>query len=244
MCGRYELHSHPAAIALAFGLGEPPDIAPRYNIAPMSDVPVVRVDTDGQRELVLLRWGLVPRAAKDPAVGAKIINARGETVALRPAFRMPYRRHRCLLPANGFFEWRTIVSGNEVRKQPLHIGMKDGGLFALAGLYERWLSHDGEVLDTCTILTTSANALLRPLGDRMPVIIAPEDYARWLDPHDSDVDDLVAAFPSERMTSYHVSTRVNATRNDGPDLIEAVEIAEELDEASPAPHVPEQESLF
>ena len=162
MCGRYELHSHPVAIALAFGLAHPPDLEARYNIAPMSDVPVVRVNADGQRELVMLRWGLVPRAAKDPSVGAKIINARGETVAERASFRMPYRRHRCLLPANGFYEWHTVARGTEARKQPLHIGMKDGVLFGLAGLYERWLSAEGEVLDTCTVITTSANTLLHP----------------------------------------------------------------------------------
>lgn len=242
MCGRYELHSHPAAIALAFGLAHPPELDARYNIAPMSDVPVVRMNAEGERELVMLRWGLVPRAAKDPSVGAKIINARGETVAERASFRMPYRRHRCLLPANGFYEWHTVARGAEVRKQPLHIGMKDGTLFGLAGLYERWLSAEGEVLDTCTVITTSANTLLHPLGERMPVIIAPEDYARWLDPHAAEVDDLLAPFPSDRMRAYPVSMRVNVTRNEGADLIEPIEM--DVQEPAPAPHLPEQESLF
>ncbi|HZQ60834.1 MAG TPA: SOS response-associated peptidase [Casimicrobiaceae bacterium] len=244
MCGRYELHAQPAAIALAFGLRDMPAVAPRYNIAPMTDVPVVRVNADGERELVMLRWGLVPRAAKDPAIGSKIINARGETVAERASFRMPYRRHRCLLPASGFYEWLTLARDHQVRKQPLHIGMKDGALFGLAGLYERWLGADGEVLDTCTILTTPANALLRSLHDRMPVIIPPEDYARWLDPHNAEVGDLIAAFPTERMTCHPVSMRVNATRNDGPDLIEPVAAELETEEPEPATHVPEQESLF
>jgi len=244
MCGRYELHSHPAAIALAFGLAQPPELAVRYNIAPMSDVPVVRVNAHGERELVMLRWGLVPRAAKDPSIGAKIINARGETVGERTSFRMPYRRHRCLLPANGFYEWLTVTQGTEVRKQPLHIGMSDGALFGLAGLYERWLSPEGEVLDTCTVITTSANTLLRALGESMHVIVAPENYARWLDPQGIEVDDLLAPFASERMKACPVSTRVNVTRNEGPDLIEPIEIALELEAPVPAPHVPEQESLF
>ena len=140
MCGRYELHSHPAAIALAFGLAHPPDVHARYNIAPMTDVPIVRVNAEGQRELVRVRWGLVPRWAKDPSIGTRMINARGETVADKPSFRMPFRRHRCLLPANGFYEWRTPAAGagEPQRKQPLHIGMADGSLFGLAGLYERW----------------------------------------------------------------------------------------------------------
>ena len=244
MCGRYELHAQPAAIELSFGLRELPPLAPRYNIAPMTDVPVVRVNAEGERELVMLRWGLVPRAAKDPAIGSKIINARGETVAERAAFRMPFRRHRCLLPASGFYEWLTLARDEHVRKQPLHIAMKDGALFALAGLYERWLGGDGQVLDTCAVLTTPANQLLRSLHDRMPVIIAPEDYARWLDPQGTEVADLITAFPAERMTCQPVSMRVNATRNDSPDLIDPIELEFEPEEPEPEPHVPEQESLF
>ena len=136
MCGRYELHSHPAAIALAFGLASPPDVHARYNIAPMTEVPIVRVNAEGQRELVRMRWGLVPRWAKDPSIGARMINARGETIAEKPSFRMSFRRHRCLLPADGFYEWRApppTGAGEAARKQPLHIGMADGSLFGLAG---------------------------------------------------------------------------------------------------------------
>ena len=130
MCGRYELHSHPAAIALAFGLAHPPDVHPRYNIAPMTDVGIVRINAEGTREFVRVRWGLVPRWAKDPAIGNKMINARGETIADKPSFRMAYRRHRCLLPADGFYEWAPCARRRRQRKQPLHIGMKDGALFA------------------------------------------------------------------------------------------------------------------
>ena len=244
MCGRYELHTHPAVIALAFGLAGRPDLRARYNIAPLTEVPVVRVNAKGERELVHLRWGLVPRRAKDPAIGARIINARGETLATRPAFRMPYRRHRCLLPADGFYEWLGVDARGELRKQPLHVGMKDGSLFALGGLYERWLSPQGEVLDTCTIVTTPANSLLSAVHDRMPLIIAPADYARWLDPANAQVEDLVVPFPAERMTFYPVSTRLNAARNEGPALIAPVDVANAAEDAAASPAVPEQESLF
>jgi putative SOS response-associated peptidase YedK len=158
VCGRYELHSNPAAIALAFGLAHAPSVRPRYNVAPMQEVPIVRVSASGARELVAVRWGLVPRWAKDPAIGSKMINARGETVATKPSFRTAFRRHRCLIPANGFYEWMPAADG---RKQPVLIAMKDGNVFAFAGLYERWLTGDGEPLDSCTILTTDANDLLR-----------------------------------------------------------------------------------
>src|SRR6266498_2244384 len=179
MCGRYELHTHPAAIALAFELAHASSYEPSYNIAPMTDVPVVRVNANGERELVRMRWGFVPRWAKDTSIGNRMINARGETLADKP--------------------------------------------FGLAGLFERWLSPDGEVLDTCTIVTTDANALLAPVHDRMPLIIAPEQYARWLDPHEDDVRDLVVPFPAERMTHYPISTRVNNVRHDDDKIIEYAE---------------------
>jgi putative SOS response-associated peptidase YedK len=246
MCGRYELHSNPSAIALAFGLACPPDLSARYNIAPMTDVPIVRVSADGHRELVRVRWGLVPRWAKDPSVGARMINARGETLADRPSFQMPYRRHRCLLPADGFYEWQPVArTADDKRKQPMHIGMADGSLFGLAGLFERWRSEDGSVLDTCAIVTTEANALLAPIHDRMPVVIGPDDYERWLDPANADVADLIAPYPSDAMACYPVSLRVNAVRNDDAALLERTEsLALESTEAADAPPVPEQESLF
>jgi putative SOS response-associated peptidase YedK len=248
MCGRYELHSNPAAIALAFGLADPPEVQPRYNIAPATDVPIVRVGNDGRRELVRVRWGLVPRAAKDPSIGARMINARGETLAEKPSFRIPFRRHRCLLPADGFYEWGAVQAagdGEHSRRLPQRIGMADGSLFGLAGIYERWLSEDGEVLDSCAIVTTEANALVMPIHDRMPVIVAPEHYERWLDPANADVSDLIAAYPAEAMSCYPVSTRVNSVRHDDPTLIEPVTRDEhEPAEAEPPPRVPEQEELF
>ena len=245
MCGRYELHTHPAAIALAFGLAHPPDVHARYNIAPMTDVPIVRVNAEGRRELVRMRWGLVPRWAKDPSIGARMINARGETLADKPSFRMAYRRHRCLLPTDGFYEWQAARSGEHARKQPLHIGMKDGSVFAFGGLYERWLSTENEVLDTCTIVTTTANSLLQAVHDRMPMIVAPEHYARWLDPANADIADLIVPYPSAAMAYYPVSPRVNNVRHDDASLIERTGPMAADDEVEhEPPHPPEQESLF
>jgi putative SOS response-associated peptidase YedK len=243
MCGRYELHASPAAIALAFGLAHSPDIHPRYNVAPMTDVPIVRVNHEGKRELVRMRWGLVPRWAKDPSIGNRLINARGETIADKPSFTMPFRRHRCLLPADGFYEWAATASSG--RKQPLHIGMKDGAVFGMGGLYERWLSPEGEVLDTCTIITTPANELVAPAHDRMPMIVAPDDFGRWLDPAHADVGDLIVPYPSEAMASYPISPRVNNVRHDDAALIEPAEpMPPDAEPEHPPPHVPEQEELF
>jgi putative SOS response-associated peptidase YedK len=218
MCGRYELHTQPAAIALAFGLAQPPAIQARYNIAPMQMVPIVRVNAHGERELVQMRWGLVPRWAKDPSIGARMINARAETATTRGAFRHALARRRCLLPADGFYEWQALPGG----KQPMHVARRDGNPFGMAGLYERWLSPDGEVLDTCTILTTHANAQLRPLHQRMPVIVPPEHYARWLDHAEHDVADLLAPLSDGLLQAHAVSARVNAVRNDDAALIEPV----------------------
>jgi putative SOS response-associated peptidase YedK len=226
MCGRYELHTHPAAIALAFGLPEPPSIAPRYNIAPMQQVPVVRLRADGTRECVEMRWGLVPRWAKDPSIGVRLINARAETIVDKPSFRTAFHHHRCLLPADGFYEWQTTATG----KQPVHVARRDGAPIGFAGLFERWLAADGSVLDTCTIVTTAANDLLRALHDRMPVIVAPADYARWLDAANPDVLDLLAPFPSAALACHPVSTRVNAVRNDDAALI--VPVAPVVDAAA------------
>ena len=245
MCGRYELHSHPAAIALAFGLSSPPDVHPHYNIAPMTEVPIVRIGSGGERELVRMRWGLVPRWAKDPSIGAKMINARGETIHDKPSFRTAYRRHRCLIPADGFYEWTSVGTAEQVRKQPLHIGMKDGSLFAFGGLFERWRSDADEVLDTCTIVTTEANSLLATVHSRMPMIVAPENYARWLDPGDAEIADLIVPYPSDALAYYPVSTRVNNVRHDDAALIESAEpISTDAGDGEAPPPIPEQESLF
>jgi putative SOS response-associated peptidase YedK len=218
MCGRYELSSHPAVIALAFGLARVPELAARYNIAPTQDVPIVRRNAGGERELVHVRWGFVPRWARDPAIGAHMINARAETVSSRYAFRHAYARHRCLVPANGFYEWCAMPYG----KQPMHIGMPDARPFGLAGVYERWLSPDGEVIDSCAIVTTAAAPSVQHVHDRMPVIVDPAAYDRWLDASNADVGDLLAPFQGA-LRIYPVSTRVNAVRNDDADLCRPVE---------------------
>jgi len=244
MCGRYELHTQSAALALAFGVPFPPHMRPRYNIAPMQDVPVIRHTPAGERELVDVRWGLVPRWAKDPAIGNRMINARSETLADKPSFRTALKKHRCLIPADGFYEWKQTASG---AKQPIHIGMKDHSPFAFAGLLERWLSPAGEVLDTCTIITTQSNALLSPLHDRMPVIVAPGAFDRWLDVANEDTAALFAPYPADAMTYYPVSTRVNSVRNDDAKLIVRVDDGDHAaapDESEPAPSSPEQDSLF
>ncbi len=220
MCGRYELSRHPAAIALAFGLAHVPELAPRYNIAPSQEVPVVRRNASGERELVHVRWGFVPRWARDPSIGTHMINARAETLSTRYAFRNAFARHRCLVPATGFYEWCPTPHG----KQPMHIGMPDGRPFALAGVYERWLSPQGDVLDSCAIVTTPAAPSMHAIHDRMPVIVSPARYDCWLDATNVDVDDLLAPFPGA-LRIFPVSTRVNAVRNDDADVCRPVEPA-------------------
>jgi putative SOS response-associated peptidase YedK len=216
MCGRYELHSHPTVIALQFGLARPPELAARYNIAPQQQVPVVRQDAAGERELVSMRWGLVPFWAKDADIGARTINARSETVAEKPAFRNAFRRHRCLLPADGFYEWAK----QRVRKQPVRVHRADGRLLGLAGLWERWRGPDGVELETCTILTTGANALVAPVHDRMPVIVDPADYECWLRGSADEAAALLRPAPAGELALHPVSLAVNNVRNDAPALIE------------------------
>lgn len=166
MCGRYSLHSSPDVVALQFGLESLPVFAPRYNIAPTAEVLIVKRDG-----AALARWGLVPRWSEDPAIGARLNNARAETFGEKHSFRDAYHRRRCLIPANGFYEWKR----RGALQQPYYVQPADGELFAFAGLWETWRDSD-----TCTIVTTEANATLRPIHDRMPVIIAPEHYAGWL----------------------------------------------------------------
>jgi putative SOS response-associated peptidase YedK len=217
MCGRFTLATSGEQLATQFALAEAPQLAPRYNIAPTQPIAVVRA-TDGGRELVLLRWGLVPVWANDPSIGSRMINARAETAAVKPAFRTAMRRRRCLIPADGFYEWQTLPSG----KQPFYFHRGDGAPFAFAGLWEHWNSPDGTPLESCTILTTAANELLRPIHDRMPVIIDPADYARWLDPglHDpAALEDLLAPHDDAAMAAHPVSRAVNRVANDGPALI-------------------------
>lgn len=217
MCGRYTLTTSGEQVAQQFDLKEAPELAPRYNIAPTQPVAAVRSGDDG-RELVLLRWGLIPPWAKDLSIGARMINARAETVAEKPAFRSAMKQRRCLILADGFYEWRTQGNG----KQPFYFRVESGRPFAFAGLWEHWRGPDGQIIQSCTILTTEANELVRDLHDRMPVILRPEDYERWLDPGLRDagaVEDLLAPYPAEAMETYPVSKAVNRVSNEGAALI-------------------------
>ncbi len=212
MCGRFTLHAPPEAVAGYFDIDAIPDLAPDYNIAPAQAVAAVRVP-ERDRELVMLRWGLVPSWAKDLQTGYRMINARAETVAEKPAFRTAFRQRRCLIPADGFYEWRKTPDG----KQPWHIRMRDGGLFAFAGLWECWLGPDARI-ESCTIIVTHANETIRPVHDRMPVIIDPADFDRWLDPECRDakaMQALLQPWPAAGMEAFPVSRHVNrAQHND------------------------------
>ncbi|OGA17787.1 MAG: hypothetical protein A3I63_09985 [Betaproteobacteria bacterium RIFCSPLOWO2_02_FULL_66_14] len=215
MCGRFALHANPQVIALQFGLASNPEVAPRYNIAPTSEVLVVRVG-GGAPQAARVRWGLVPRWAKDPAIGAKLNNARAETVAEKPSFGDAFRRRRCLIPASGFFEWKPQAG----RKQPYYIHPAEGDLFGFAGLWESWRGSDG-VLETCAIVTTKANSRMEAIHDRMPVIIARSDYARWLDcTASAEVRDLLHPCDPEAIAVRRVGRAVNDARNESAQLIE------------------------
>ena len=229
MCGRFTLRSPAGVVAEQFALFEVPPFAPRFNIAPSQPVPVVRLALRGpqpQRELVWLRWGLVPGWAKDPAIGNRMINARSETVADKPAFRTALRRRRCLVAADGFYEWqRPLPKAAGRRKQPYFIRLRDDRPFALAGLWELWEGPDHSHVESCTLLTTEPNELIRPIHNRMPVILAVDDYPRWLDPaieKPEPLAPLLRPYPSDQMTAYPVSTLVNSPANDDPRCVEPV----------------------
>jgi putative SOS response-associated peptidase YedK len=223
MCGRFTLRAPASVIAEQFALFEVPPFTPRFNIAPSQPVPVVRLvpgQTEPRRELVWLRWGLIPGWAQDAAIGNRMINARAESVAQKPAFRAALRRRRCLLAADGFYEWQRTGR----RKQPHFIRMRDDRPLAFAGLWESWEGPD-QVVESCTILTTDANELMRPIHDRMPVILAPAAYEPWLDPtvqEPQQLAPLLVPYPSEPMTAYPVSTLVNSPTNEDPRCIEPV----------------------
>jgi putative SOS response-associated peptidase YedK len=214
MCGRYALHANPEVVALQFGLEEAPEFKRSYNICPGGDILIVRLDREGRRAARHNRWGLIPHWAKDPSIGNKLANARGESLRERPAFRDAFRRWRCLVPASGFYEWQS-VSG---RKQPWHIRPTDAELFGLAGITAIW---DG--MRSVSLITTAPNDLMAPIHDRMPVIVGPDDYARWLDPENQDAEELmtlVRPYPAARMAARAVGMRVNQPENDDPALLE------------------------
>lgn len=221
MCGRYSITSPIEAIQRIFDVPERPNLAPRYNVAPTQDAPVVRLEEDGARHLTELRWGLVPFWAEDPSIASRMINARGESVAEKPAFRAAFRQRRCLVVADGFYEWRKPVRKGGA-KQPYRITLADGGPFAFAGLWERWIDpSERRPVDTFTIVTTDANERLKPIHPRMPVILDSSDFDTWLDPahNPGDALALLKSFPEDRLDVYPVSTRVNNVANDDPEVI-------------------------
>ena len=221
MCGRYTLRTPPAELAEFFGLFREPDVRPRFNIAPTQQILAVRFEEAATpREPVLLRWGLVPFWADDLKIGNRMINARSDTVEAKPAFRAAFKRRRCLVLADGFFEWRQQDGG----KEPYHIRLKSGEPFAFAGLWERWDKGKAPV-ESCTIITTDANDFMSSIHDRMPVILTPDAYDAWLDPHNQDAEaltGLLRPYADDDLTAVPVSTIVNNPRNDVPSCVEPV----------------------
>ena len=223
MCGRYVAATPPDRLAELFGVSDvrAEDLGPRWNVAPTLEVYAVATGSDGERRLGTFRWGLVPWFAKGPGGGAKMINARAETVADKPAFRRSLERRRCILPADGFYEW--LRTGKE--RLPHLFTAADGSVLGFAGLWEVWRPKDdpdAEPLRTCTILTTSANATMRPIHDRMPVVLAPEAWDRWLDPaarQPADVLDLLVPAPEGLLVRRAVSPKVNNVKNEGEELL-------------------------
>jgi len=209
-------------VAEQFALFELPPFEPRFNISPTQPVPVIRLDpagTETERELVWLRWGLIPAWAKDPALGNRLINARAETAAEKPAYRAAWRRRRCLVAADGFFEWQRTGK----QKQPHFIHMRDDRPFAFAGLWETWQAADRSRIESCTLLTTEPNELVRPIHNRMPVILDRNDYRKWLDPalqKSEQLAPLLRPYPGNELMAYPVSTLVNNPANDDPRCIE------------------------
>lgn len=223
MCGRFTLYAAPEEVADLFALPEEPILVSRYNIAPTQPVGLVRLNTHtNEREWALTHWGLIPSWAKDPTIGARMINARSETVADKPSFRAAFKRRRCLVPASGFYEWQKQGK----TKQPYYITAEDGALLAIAGLWEYWEGTDGSALESCTLLTTEANEVMAPLHNRMPVFIAPEDFDEWLgDGKDESrryldgLQHLLRPAPAELLTTYPVSRYVSNARNEGEQCI-------------------------
>jgi putative SOS response-associated peptidase YedK len=217
MCSRYSLTSPPEAVRSYFKLKMVEPFPPRYNIAPTQPVAIVRLDMKGERELALVRWGLIPSWVKDPREFTTLVNARSETAADKASFRASLRHRRCLVPTDGFYEW----TGRPGAKRPHLIHPSGGGLMAMAGLWEHWLGADGSEVETMAILTTSANRAVAALHDRMPVIIPPSQFDLWLDCRPGTADfirDLLRPAPDDALDIVEVSPKLNNPRNEGPEL--------------------------
>lgn len=224
MCGRYTT-THPLDEILRYFLisNVRPEVEegyrPSFNVAPSQPVLVIGL-RQGERAAAMHRWGLIPRWAKDASIGAKMINARAETVAERPAYRTPFRQRRCLIPADSLFEWQR----NGKTKQPFRFMMRDESMFAFAGLWDEWRAPDNSVIRSCTIVTTEPNKLIEPVHNRMPVILHPADYDEWLDPRTEQerLLAMLAPYPADEMKCYPVSTRVNSPANNDEELIQPI----------------------
>ncbi len=218
MCGRFTLTVDPAGLKERYHASFPEKFVPRYNISPTQ--PVMAIPNDGRSAADFFIWGLIPSWAKDPSIGSRMINARGETLGEKPSYRGAYKYKRCLIPADGFYEWQAQPGTRS--KTPYFIHMKDGLPFAFAGLWDEWRGADGGQVRTCTIVTTGPNTLMAPIHDRMPVILRPEDYDEWLDPAPrapATLQHLIAPFPTEQMEAYPVSVLVNSPSNDRAELV-------------------------
>jgi putative SOS response-associated peptidase YedK len=219
MCGRFTLTIDPYHLQQAFPWAViPDDLLPRYNVAPSQ--PVAVIPNTGENTLVMYKWGLIPSWAKDPSVGDRMINARAETLAEKPSFRTAYRRRRCLILSDGFYEWKQ--NPDLKTKQPMYIRLKDNQPFAYAGLWELWKSADGTEIRSCTIITTQPNALVQSIHNRMPVILPEEAYSEWLAPEDrqpSQLNDLLIPYSASEMVAYPVSKMVNSPDNEYASLI-------------------------
>lgn len=231
MCGRLLQITPPAALAHAYGVPSflvkvPLEAHPRYNVAPSQPLLAVRLTQDDERELVPLTWGLIPRWSKEPKTPYSTFNARAETVAIKPAFRDAFRRRRCLIPADGFYEWRQNPSGNETGKQPFRILAKDGQPLTFAGLWERWEGEGHAPIESCSIIVTAANTFMASIHDRMPAMLMPEAWSAWLDPRTDagTLTGMLGAWPDGLLQAYPVSQAVNSPRNDSPALLEPVAI--------------------
>jgi putative SOS response-associated peptidase YedK len=220
MCGRFTLKTSPARIKEMFRLQRLGEFDPRYNIAPSQPVLAVRQDSSGELEGLLLKWGLIPSWAKEPGIGNSLANARADTIATKPAFRSAFKKRRCLVVADGFYEWQAGPGG----KTPYYFQMKDQGPFAFAGLWERWEKGE-EPVESCTLITTDANAVVGQVHNRMPVILAPGSFDRWLDPNEQGAEVLEAMLvplPDDSLSAHPVSKLVNNPKNQGPQCIEPV----------------------